>query len=407
MSHVSDGELHAYLDEALEHYPSSDAHRIREHVESCESCRLRLEDERGARAQAATILESGAPEQIEPPPFEEIERRGSAATAVRQRADGRMARLNRLSWAASVVLALGVGWVVGRQPGVLTPPTGDELAGFAETPAPPSADFRASEVAQEPLTVSRRAADSDLEPRELNRSAVLNEGDTDELVAGLPAEVALLQERRENTAVADLVPLSGGAVASELTVTALDPAQRVGGLVESRDRQEAEIAQLSVAPVRALSSPQVTALASAPANSRVDQPARELSATAEKSDLEAVDVLSDRVLGDRSLAIPNLTILSVEWTTLAMGARALRVVQRLAGDTTTVELLHGGVGSDPIPPAFGRLGSQQASASASLLEDLPPGMNQVIGEVRPGEGWVVIRGRLSQDRLRELLSVLR
>ena len=406
MSHVSDGELHAYLDEALEHYPSSHAQRIREHVESCESCRLRLEDERGARAQAATILESGAPEQIEPPPFEEIERRRSAPDAIRRRANVRMVRLTRLSWAASVVLALGLGWVVGRQPGVLTLPTGDELAGFAGTPSSASADFRPAEVAQEPLTVSRPAADSDLEPRDQNRSSVLNEEGTAELVADLDEEVALLQERRANTVAADLDPLSGRAVASQLTVTESAAAQRVGGLADARARREAEIVQLSAAPVRATPS-QVAALPRAPANARIDQPARfELSPTAEKSDLEAVDDLSGQVLPDRSLVIPDLTILSVEWITLATGSRALRVVQRLAGDTTTVELLHGGVGSDPILPPFGGSERQQA-ASASFLGDLPPGVNQVTGDVRPGEGWVVIRGRLSQDRLRELLSVLR
>lgn len=407
MSHVSDGELHAYLDEALEHYPSSHAQRIREHVESCESCGLRLEDERGARARAATILESGAPEQIEPPPFQEIERRHSAPTAVRQRADSRMVRLRHLGWAASVVLALGLGWVVGRQPGVLTRPTGDEVAGLAGTPASASADLRPTEVAREPLTASRRAADSDLEFREQNRSAVLNEEDTDELVADLPAQVALLQERRANTAAADRVPLSGGAVVSELTVTELNSAQRVDVLVESRDRQEAEIAQFSAAPVRAASSLQVTALVSAPASSRLAQLARELSPTVEKNDLEVVDLLSDPILPDRSLAIPGLTIVSVEWTTLDTGARALRVIQRLAGDTATVELLHGGVGSDPIPRAFGGRETQQAVGSASLLGDLPPGMNQVTGEVRLVEGWVVLRGRLSEDRLRELLSLLR
>lgn len=107
MSHVDEGALHAYLDGALDEYPPDDAERIREHVDRCASCADRLEVERRARSDAQAMLAMAAPE-VEAPSFEEL-RAYVERTRVRPAASR---RLSRLGWAASVVLAVGVGWVL-------------------------------------------------------------------------------------------------------------------------------------------------------------------------------------------------------------------------------------------------------------------------------------------------------
>src|SRR5687768_12479919 len=70
MWHAAEGDLHAYLDGALDHYPSGDAQRIREHLKSCPECRQRLEEERALAARAREVLAGSGPAQLVTPPFE-------------------------------------------------------------------------------------------------------------------------------------------------------------------------------------------------------------------------------------------------------------------------------------------------------------------------------------------------
>jgi anti-sigma factor RsiW len=107
MSHIDEGALHAYLDGALDEYPPAEAKGVREHLEACAECALRLEDERRVRSAAATILGHASP-RVEAPSFEELK----AYVKATRPAVGRVSvRLYRMGWAASVVLALGVGWL--------------------------------------------------------------------------------------------------------------------------------------------------------------------------------------------------------------------------------------------------------------------------------------------------------
>lgn len=109
MPHVGDGEIHAYLDGALDLFPSAEAERIRDHLRSCPDCARRLAEERSLRESAEAILSGAGPEIGDPPPFEEIRARASAQGPPKA---PRMQRLppTLLPWAASIVLALAVGW---------------------------------------------------------------------------------------------------------------------------------------------------------------------------------------------------------------------------------------------------------------------------------------------------------
>ena len=119
MSHVDDGELTAYADGA---YPANDpvALRIGAHLSTCENCRTRLEQAHALRDRAAEVLGYATPARVQAPPaFESLEAQ-LATPAPRPR------RPIPLAWAASIIMALGLGWF-GR--GFWqNPPAGSDVA---------------------------------------------------------------------------------------------------------------------------------------------------------------------------------------------------------------------------------------------------------------------------------------
>ncbi|HSM04031.1 MAG TPA: hypothetical protein VK858_05395, partial [Longimicrobiales bacterium] len=112
MSHVDEGDLHAYLDGALDQvHPAADAERIRVHLRECPQCAERLEAEKTVRAEADAILAGSPVGGVDMPPFEDLRARsekGSREGSGKGRG-GASAR-RRLAWAASFVVALGAGW---------------------------------------------------------------------------------------------------------------------------------------------------------------------------------------------------------------------------------------------------------------------------------------------------------
>jgi len=112
MSHVDEGALHAYLDGALDEYPAGEARRIRQHLDVCAACADQLAAERRVREEARAILGRAAPD-VDVPGLEELKARARASQPTRTPAS---ARLYRLGWVASVVLALGVGWLLRGEP---------------------------------------------------------------------------------------------------------------------------------------------------------------------------------------------------------------------------------------------------------------------------------------------------
>src|SRR2546426_6225494 len=108
MSHVDEGTLHAYLDGEL---PSGDRATLEAHVAQCATCRTALADERALRDRASAVLGRARPLERPTPPFEQIRR-----TPARRPWHVRMP----FAWAASIVLALGVGYLL-RGPGRESP----------------------------------------------------------------------------------------------------------------------------------------------------------------------------------------------------------------------------------------------------------------------------------------------
>ena len=110
MRHVADGELHAWLDGALDQLGEARTREVREHLRTCGACREKLVLEEALRARADEVLALSAPAVDEAPPFEALLAR--ARTDEGGRSGGRrLSRAARMGWAASVVVALGAGWI--------------------------------------------------------------------------------------------------------------------------------------------------------------------------------------------------------------------------------------------------------------------------------------------------------
>src|SRR5689334_5545649 len=104
MSHVDDGTLHAYLDGELS---PAEAQGVEAHLALCPSCRGRLEEERALIARADQLLGLALPPDRELPPF----RAGDVKPPARLWWQVRQP----LAWAATIVLALGIGTYLGRE----------------------------------------------------------------------------------------------------------------------------------------------------------------------------------------------------------------------------------------------------------------------------------------------------
>ena len=136
MSHISKGDIHAYLDGALGAYPEEAARHVREHLDACRVCTQVLEEERSLREEASAILAASALGPVELDSLEELRARATALDG-QERAEGAkgperadrmvrarpslVGRMYSIRWAATVVISLGAGWMARE----VTGPTGD------------------------------------------------------------------------------------------------------------------------------------------------------------------------------------------------------------------------------------------------------------------------------------------
>ncbi|HVH09861.1 MAG TPA: zf-HC2 domain-containing protein [Gemmatimonadales bacterium] len=102
MSHADEGTLHAYLDGAL---APPEVRGVEAHLADCPTCRDRLAEERGLRARAAELLGVALPPERALPAFPARDRAARVPRWWRVRGP--------LAWAATVILALGIGIYLG------------------------------------------------------------------------------------------------------------------------------------------------------------------------------------------------------------------------------------------------------------------------------------------------------
>ena len=147
MRHIPDEELHAYLDQALSR---SQCVEIESHLAHCLACRRSRDDIAALRDRTTALLATLAPPRRIPPPVAEI--RALAAARTRRRR-----RLYRgAAWAASLLLALGLGWIGSSWVGSTSQPAVAEIVTLAPEAAAPEAGHT-QEVGTPSQEVARQA----------------------------------------------------------------------------------------------------------------------------------------------------------------------------------------------------------------------------------------------------------
>jgi hypothetical protein len=435
MRHVTDGELHAYLDGALDLLPEGRGEEVRDHLSFCEACQDRLQEEERVRAEAGALLGAPGMGEFTLPSFEELRERAEAqgageggSTDLGQRAVNaprrRLLRGLPLAWAATIVLALGVGWMGGQVWQSI--PSGTDAG--TVPPIPGSSADRASEAdasrgeAQAPVTalVTSDAGPAGGAQEAAGRGQAFEAPEEDETppptMASADAGATGAEEERAATEVPPSEAETKVVLAeaeAERTMAAAD-SPRLGSeplalealVVTGR----ADAARLSMVPLadssrtaeqRQSESMQARARFAAPLTDAPEAP-------------DSVPVAGEPTFPvdlEASLAIPGLEVASIEWEERVPGEKAL-LIRQVLPPSDTLELRYLGMllGADADPEAraetgINREGSTVGRVYANILEaSLPPGWHQVVREW--GRGLLVARGPLSEANLRGLLKTL-
>ena len=392
MSHVDEGALHAYLDGALDSYPAGDAERIRAHLETCEECARRLDEEARVRDEAAGILAAAAPE-FEMGPLEEL--RARARARVGRGLAG--SRIYRMSWAASVVLALGTGWLLrGGQP-LGTGPAGmaDDLTGpvapkTVEDALP--AQFAEEAEADRPEPDQDAPLEDEVQPSApANRSVAAPPPPAAPEAVDAAATAGAAPAAREVSVDAVAVPLASVGLVAERE------AQPTGALaVDSPGPQTADSvpAAQRVAPPGPVQAADRAAVAARPVRAREEAARLRRESAVEFRARAAAEPSRDANEAARgradtepegSLVVPGLELVSVSWIESGAPRGSVRVIQLLeSGDT--LELLHLPAGSNP----------------AELAVGAADGRTELV--VPRSDGWLIVRAMLEGEALRQLVA---
>ena len=361
MSHIDEGELTAYADGAYAP-EDADAQRIAVHIAECANCRNRLAEAQRLSGRASEILAVAAPANVEAPPFEDI-----AASVPRQS----RRRVIPLTWAASIVLAAGLGWF-GRD-ALYDPRAGLQMtarrvasdSNMLESTAP----MTQTAPADVPVAAAPRPA-----PGEAGRaSAGAPAGDGARAFRAAPGE----SDRVADAAASDLSndPVGGRSVGSVRSQVAADAA-----------REPQPMAKVGGAPTAAAPPPSAAPEAAA---RRLE--ARTQSMAAAEMAEESIEYITPAEAEARKLKlhiIPELEVVRI-----GLIGSGVRVEQKLAdGKIVTLETDR--------PAAYRQ---QMDAANAAKTAE---GAKAPVSVMRAGTR-VTISGALPADSLRALGARIR
>ena len=145
VSHVDEGMLHAYLDGEL---PAPERAALEIHIAQCATCSARLADERSLIERASAVLRAARPSERPAPPLSEL-------TSRRQRGRRIFGARLPFAWAATVLLALGIGYYL-HAPESPVPPA-PEPQTVATTPDHPATTSVPASKKPEARQLQRRA----------------------------------------------------------------------------------------------------------------------------------------------------------------------------------------------------------------------------------------------------------
>lgn len=461
MSHIDDGVLHIYLDGELPSIDPSEAEAVEGHLRACPGCRNRLEQARQLRTQAHALLGRSGPAVVREPAFEVLVSR-TAERPPRHRVGPGRWRVS--AWAASVLLALAVGWYASgrlsdgeRLAGTSVPlevasapdalPEMEIVPEVEGTPEPESAGRqapsrvaspregaavgaptepplpRASTLATETRSGSREPA-SDMAARETSRlstAAAAPAGARPGMPTRAPAAVRAARLRSDPVAAApDMARVEPSSVAADGPPPPSSAAERTDGGESSRLRREDRGAAYAAAP--ALPAPPAappvgvaleglvgtsTMAEAGPAPSSPTTPGRWLDETR----WSAVDpARAAEHVGGRIRTLPGARVLRAERGEID-GLPAVRTVQRVPGpDGTTVEVevVQRRLGAAD----RGRMDRPLAYAPPSAKSDVTPvegggegaPLSAATATVTKGEWILIVRGPVQEEMLRRLVE---
>jgi hypothetical protein len=214
MPHMDEGRLQAWLDGPRSGLPVAEREEIAAHVASCDVCAVRLSQLRSSDVASRDLLGSMGAAERGMPDFSEIVDRSRSLEAPRRTTGAPLRRRFPVQWAASIVLALGVGWManeVARTDGRAGAPAERLIptpAFDAGVPAPGTAD-----VAGEDALTPSPALEASAEPTESTAP------DRDAAAAGPEATVQAARARG---------PEGSDPQAAELRALAPPPASAQG-----------------------------------------------------------------------------------------------------------------------------------------------------------------------------------
>lgn len=400
MSHVDEGALHAYLDGALDEYPTVEADAVRHHLDVCADCAARLEEVRLLRFRADEILGLATP-RVAAPSFEELR---AYVRATRPPASPASARLNRLGWAASVLVALGVGWMVrdGQLDRALVPTDGlivpvQPATEGASTATPPVNADAAGDGGAETVDVGGPEVvpvageeREDVDGTDVSSTPTVG-------AAGVAADGGTTPEEPvEGTTVAE-----GAAAQDEATSTVVvtDAAISSPADAGASESGELDVPAVTAASVARAELP-LTGTTTTVRLPSLDDPNRErfagggiVSSRLETRAVRPIGGRGGRVeevrldgSGEPSLVVPGVDVVLYENLGEGTTPLGVHIVQQL-DDGLRLDIYHLPEGVDP-----------------SVLPPLGSDRNEVRGD-RDGE-WVILRAYLPSDRLVGLLARL-
>lgn len=111
MPHLDEGTLQAWLDRDRSGLGPEERGRIEAHLAECEACARSLEELRASTDRVEELLGASAAAEVVPP-FADVQARAEAGPGREERTLRR--RWRPTAWAASVAVALGVGWMANE-----------------------------------------------------------------------------------------------------------------------------------------------------------------------------------------------------------------------------------------------------------------------------------------------------
>jgi hypothetical protein len=145
MRHIPEDELHAYLDQGLSR---TQCVEIESHLAACPACQSQRDQIAALRDRTTALLARLAPPRRVPPAFESVRRRAAEEASQRRR------RLYVGGWAASLLAAVGFGWMASAY----------SVPGHVATSAPATASVSVSPDTTRQVAVSERAAEPQKPP---------------------------------------------------------------------------------------------------------------------------------------------------------------------------------------------------------------------------------------------------